>query len=676
MQSWLEQITQQCRNEYCRRLVVIDGEQAQSWRALGPWLSQQAQLSRAIGIVGAEDHDYFSKENLDSTVTLLKANRPNNLLGFEHDHVIFDAFSGLYPDALAAVSGTIKAGGLLILLCPALKSWSQYQDVFSLKRQPHSYQGFDNSPNFVQRLINSIQAFDVPISFSTKKEPLTSLSPLTEQEESATPAIALAKGALTSEQEEIVGLIASNLDCPHVITADRGRGKSYLLGSLVAQRFNTSISKDNGITYCLTGPNKKSVESVLTGAGPKALENIQYLPPENVMSVADKLNHNSDTNIGLLVDEAASLPIPLLMEWAKHFKHIVFATTTHGYEGTGKGFQIRFFKHLNQTRSNWMQHQLFQPVRYAKHDPLEKWIFHALMLNAEPSGIEHAIPVAKTYYREVSQQELVKDETLLANIFGLLINAHYQTKPSDLRDMLDAPGLRIFIQTLPPNVNSNPIVLSACLCTDEGPIEPSLWQPICQGYRRPTGHLIPQSFGFYLGQPEAMALKFARVIRIATLPDQQRKHFGSELMQFIESTLKAEQYDVIGSSFAGTQDVIQFWKNNGFEVIKHGSTADHASGVASALVVKPLSKRSEVTIAKAKHFFSLTSSQDTVALHGLPDSAQSILHDFAHERGSVESTLLILKCLKDFSLPNLPLNKNAANRLRLEVRNYLSDANN
>jgi len=687
MQSWLEQISQQCGRERVRSLVVVSGTRTEVWQALQPWLVAQQDAQRTVAQVGTLAN------------CTLKPSRPDNLLGAEYDHAVFDAHHGLYPDALAAISGTVKAGGLLLLLCPPLDEWPLHTDEFSVKRQPFGYQGRNNSPRFVQRLLASFAAWHIPLlslDGTHSEGSLLEGTPLTDTKPHTNTAMLAPNGVTTEpscDQASVLQAILASPDTPHVITADRGRGKSHLLGQLahaLQAPTNTATQKDNGIKVWLTGPNRKALSSVFAAlaaadngtandseseVGTSLEDTVQdtvcFLPPEEVLANAQASADKRPT--WLLVDEAASLPIPLLMKWAETFTHVVFASTTHGYEGTGKGFQVRLFKHLDSIKPQWQHHILTQPIRYATHDPLERWLFDTFLLDAEPeAGFEPTIQ-SNVNQREVTQAELASNPTLLANIFSLLVNAHYQTKPSDLRDLLDAPGLRIFIQQPVSTGAKSSAVISACLCTDEGPIEPSIWQAIQNGHRRPNGHLIPQSFGFYFGLADGMGLKCARVIRIATQPRLQRNGSASALLNFVETQFRNEQYDLFGSSFAGTEDVLNFWQKNQFEPIKLGSVADHASGVASALVVKGLSVKSEPVIDKARDLFAFLQSSDAkFNLHSLPPFALVLLKTFAFEKGSVETALQILQHVVDVDLPAQPLNKNQTNALRKTLARLLT----
>ena len=51
-------------------------------------------------------------------------------------------------------------------------------------------------------------------------------------------------------------------------------------------------------------------------------------------------------NAWLFVDEAAMLPIAQLTAFSQHFKHILFTTTIHSYEGTGEALSLNLSKKL------------------------------------------------------------------------------------------------------------------------------------------------------------------------------------------------------------------------------------------------------------------------------------------------------------------------------------------
>lgn len=69
----------------------------------------------------------------------------------------------------------------------------------------------------------------------------------------------------------------------------------------------------------------------------------------------------------LLIDEAAAIPTPLLQRLIAAFPHVLMTTTVQGYEGTGRGFLLKFCTALPDCRI----HRLDRPLRWASGDPLE-----------------------------------------------------------------------------------------------------------------------------------------------------------------------------------------------------------------------------------------------------------------------------------------------------------------
>src|SRR5690606_29843346 len=139
-----------------------------------------------------------------------------------------------------------------------------------------------------------------------------------------------------------------------------------------------------------------------------------------------ELLRGGDRFDAIVVDEAAQLPVPLLRRLvARHdASHIAFATTTHGYEGTGRGFSLRFLRWLRARDRPVIDVALAQPIRWDAGDPLERAVSSALLLDAEIADVDAAdLDVARLEHRILSGEDLAADERRLAEIFGLLVRA-------------------------------------------------------------------------------------------------------------------------------------------------------------------------------------------------------------------------------------------------------------
>jgi tRNA(Met) cytidine acetyltransferase len=163
-----------------------------------------------------------------------------------------------------------------------------------------------------------------------------------------------------------------------VLSSDRGRGKSAAMGMAAAHLMQ--IRKQRIV---LTGPRLDAVGAVLRHAAARLPEaetgarqlslgegSLRFLPPDRLVVMAPKADL-------LLVDEAATIPAPLLTRLLTRFRRVVFATTVHGYEGSGRGFQLRFRRVLDEKAPGWRLLRLREPIRYAADDPLESLGFRA-----------------------------------------------------------------------------------------------------------------------------------------------------------------------------------------------------------------------------------------------------------------------------------------------------------
>jgi len=700
-----------------RQLVLVSGDESWGWHWVSNALQAASRAHPAMTssassclVVGSKSkhfdlHVQSLSESLGDrlSVTSARPEKPTTLLGYETAHVVFDAHKGLYPDALCAVAGTIKPGGFLFILCPPIATWPSHPDEFARKRTSFGLSTEFSSPNMVTRLIRHTlkcgatliepKSSNVPLTLaqscrqaaeSSLWQPITDTTAEQRQIISDILSSGFCKPRLNRERrlnnnanshtdagpltfrnesandsENPHGSLSLSADqrCYHVITADRGRGKSHLLGLLA--RALSDANEDNGINYILTGPNKASVGTVYKAFDhhdrnlPLSEHPLRFIAPEDILDAAD-------TNSIVIVDEAASLPIPLLKHWANRFPNMIFATTTHGYEGTGKGFQIRFMNHLTSLTDCVYTHTLSRPIRYAANDPLEKSLFSVFCLDSEPKGLALTAKDVKTehiQYEQISTTALLENEpslddksrsSLLNEVFSLLVQAHYQTRPSDLRDILDAPGVCVFIarDTL------HDCVLSACLTFDEGDFHEqheSLIEAIKLGKRRPSGHLVPQVLTLHMGQADALTLKSARIVRVATLPNLQRLNIGSRLVAFVSSTLKKQHYDFVSSSYADTPDVRSFWQKNGFSLVRLGNKFDQSSGTRSGLVLHGLSNSGAQLQMRTERFFS-HQSQRHASASTLTATEKQLIETFIQHTGSYEAVKDILNRCEDWGV--------------------------
>ncbi|EAT13501.1 tRNA(Met) cytidine acetyltransferase [Bermanella marisrubri] len=590
--------------------------------------------------------------------------KPNTMLGYTCSNVIVDCHDGFFPDAISAISGTIESGGIMFLLCPNLETWPQQKDAFAAKRTSFGLSATPKSERTIKRFLDIAQSEldqQHPLIIGQDQIPKASISEgvfkqLPESKnhwsaqfdqnimfENQQHPVTLGQAAAYVQLRSIIAGHPERAlkDCPPefaILQADRGRGKSHLLG-LITEYLDSESKIDNGIKYWVTAPNKVSIQAMLK-ASQQELEDFPFLAPENVLVQT----HADDI---LVVDEAASLPLPLLMAWAKYFKTIIFATTTHGYEGTGKGFQIRFQEFLlKQTTSNNIQHlSLTQPIRYAENDPLENVIFSAFALQSEPKGINLTNPdLDELSFKYLSQEDLATHSHLLDDVFALLTQAHYQTRPSDLRDILDASQFSTFA------LFHEDAVVAVCLIAREGGFkekDTSVIEAIQTGERRPKGHLAPQVLTLHMNQKNALYLRGARIVRIATLPQLRNQKLGSILLSNIEQELNKESLDYLASSYADTEDVRAFWHKNDFQLIRLGNKFDQSSGTRSGLVIKGLSEQGKKLQNECVQFYA---EQQNIheSFKTLSRNENELLSIFIQSTGSYEAVKDILSRCKNW----------------------------
>lgn len=632
----IEEVFRQARFARQRRTLVIAGE--------ADWCHELA--AQIVALSTLPRVTWFTNRTLAKN-DVQPMSTAKTLLGQERDAIVFDAHAGFDADAFGAVGGVICGGGLLLLLCPPLAQWVEVADPAAerIAVWPHSFA--DVSGRFLRRIAGIIAASP---SLVTRIEQGKALPVLHEPDIPQPPVETMDGIFRTADQREAVAMIEfvmrGEQRRPLVLEADRGRGKTAALGIAAARLLQTQV-----LRIVVTAPRPAAVQPLFAQAQ-------RLLPDASVGRHSLRWNGGSIEFVApdalclsdvpadlLLVDEAAAIPASLLQQLLARYPRIVFSTTTHGYEGTGRGFAVRFKQTLDDETPGWQQITLHTPIRWAEGDPLEALVFKTLLLDASSAEDESvaAATVEDVVTEKLDRDALLSDEPLLSQLFGLLVVAHYRTRPNDLRNLLDGPGLSVYVSRYRGQV------VATALVAAEGGFDAQTTEAIYAGARRPRGHLLPQSLVTHAGLKAAGGLRCARVMRIAVHPAVQRKGLGGQLLRAIKRDAEKQEVDLLGTSFGATESLLHFWQQAEIFPVRLGFRRGHASGEYSVLMLTALSAAGAPVFAAARSRFKrdlpqwladpLRGLDPTVAAclrQTTDDGAEQTLDD-AHDRAMLVS---------------------------------------
>ena len=586
----MQQVARACAAAHVRQLVVLAGEQQ--------WGHQQA--SAAMQLLPGE-WCWVGDRAATSNVKLVTAQSAHTLLGGEWHGVVYDARAGFDANAFGAVAGSVGAGGLLLLLTPSLAEWPDYPDPQRSRITFFPYDEEAVARRFLSRLARLLQHSSQCLLIE-QHQPLPALPQYSLPPSSTEDFDECATADQLTAVETLCKVAQGHRRRPLVLVSDRGRGKSAALGLAAARLLRQGLR-----SIVVTAPRLAAVASLFqhaqsrlpgaeVGRGVIKTANgavVRFMPP-------DQLLHAPAPCELLLVDEAAAIPTALLERMLRHHSRIAFATTVHGYEGTGRGFDLRFRKVLDEQTPEWRRLQMQQPIRWADGDPLEHLVFRALLLDAEPAADKEVedLPLDACTVEWLERDALAEDEGLLSQLFGLLVLAHYRTAPSDLRNLLDGPNLEIVV------LRHQQQVLACALVANEGGLDEELSQQVYLGRRRLRGNLLPQSLSVHAGIASAATLQAARVMRIAVHPAIQRKGLGSKLVDAVMARAKEQGMDYMGASFGASPELLDFWSRQGCLPVRIGLKREASSGTHAAMVMRPTSPAGEKLFAEARQRLS------------------------------------------------------------------------
>jgi tRNA(Met) cytidine acetyltransferase len=553
---------------YIRGVVVISGEQE--------WTQQYgAELLTIL-----DDNSLWIGDGAPADVNSDVAANAKRYLGQDFKAIVFNCYSGFHPDGFGALSGTIVGGGVLVLLTPSFDQWASYQDPDCQRIAAHNTE--ISSHNFIQRIIDTLSQNE-KLWRIEQQAAVNSFPPINAPAFTPTTDFTLTTDQLAAF-DGIKKVAYGRAKRPLVITSDRGRGKSTALGVAAAD-----LLQEAATSVALCAPSRASVNAVFSHAHASlpdftlngntlacADKQLFFMPPDELL----RLKPIADI---VLVDEAAAIPASVLTAILLHYPRVVFATTVHGYEGNGRGFAVRFKQTLEVLRPQWRRVLLQQPVRWAAADFLESLTADLLLLNASESVITKPFVKSDLQLKFVSGIDLMANEKLLGELFGLLVQAHYRTSPDDLRLLLDGPNIKVVVAVY------DDAVVGGVLVSVEGNIEQQLHQPIEQGGRRVSGHLVPQLLAAQAAMQNILGLGCWRVMRIAVHPDLRRHAIGRKLLDAVVDKARTKRQDYVATSFASSADVVDFWQANGFTLQHIGWRRDSVSGGYTAVMARPIS---------------------------------------------------------------------------------------
>ncbi|GAA0306557.1 hypothetical protein GCM10009128_27560 [Psychrosphaera haliotis] len=678
--DYIAQLKQKLSQQKQRGIVRLVGSVSQCYECVYP-LIECSLDSSPQGIEHLKIIPFLEPESLSADSVLRKnewrIKKFRKYLGQECDILIYDAYQGFNADAVAALSGVIKQGGVLILITPPDAKWLAFQDPEQSRFISEKVNVSDIDNNFISHLLsvfennsnNGVYLYNADKGIADDSLDLTSENNSQKASQRTSQIIQeptsggvpnsvtndVSNGSaevsfheyeksksdtykndnakkdspyLTTDQDRVAISITDLLNTKPInseslnkpdndidksklqdcllITADRGRGKSSVIGIAVAQWLN-QLSVDRPFNIVVTSSSLDST-GILTEHFSRLLRvtnpTIKFCSPDHIINQSEDFKNNIDL---LIIDEAASLPVTVVKELVGLTGKAILATTIHGYEGTGRGFEYKLKPWLKDSFNNYKHEMLTQPVRWTENDDLERIVNQGIcFIKEESSPISNTViqsqvngaivsgSAEQRTFIKLSAKQLLQTGQI-ADVFGLLTEAHYQTSPNDLRAMLDNPDMEIF------GLFEDNELIATALISLEGGFEPeldgNLMGDIQKGIRRPRGHLFPQSLLAHCGYANAGYFKYARVVRIAVTPSMQSQGLGSELLANIKSYYESSSaIDFLCTSFGFDIQVLNFWINNAFSPVRLGLKADTSTGLVSIFMAKALNSDAETSL--------------------------------------------------------------------------------
>ncbi|WP_290596812.1 MULTISPECIES: tRNA(Met) cytidine acetyltransferase TmcA [unclassified Archaeoglobus] len=588
------------------------------------------------------------------------------VLGQTYSSLIIDFTEGFHPNDLGIIVETIKESGIIIAISPPLTRWENFRSRWHEELVSEPYTVDDVKGRFFARFMRRTLKAEGIIVFDADRRKIIKPYEFEPKDVSREEIVIpedieikrkLYKLCATQDQVRVLQVFERLFEREKerkavVITADRGRGKTAILGiatPYIISRMQRLLKRPARIMVVAPTPQSvqtyfkfllkamvrqgmtkyfaKETNGMITVVNSKYAR-VEYVVPRRAMLEKDFADV-------VIVDEAAGIDVPVLLKITEGMRYVIFSTTIHGYEGTGRGFSIRFLKRLEKDDSVEINRiHMEEPIRYGRGDPIEKWLYDVLLLDAQPAELDdkdiEAIREGKLEFREISKDELAGDERLLREFFGIYVLAHYRNRPSDLAILLDMPNHLPFIVT----VNGKPVC--SLHVAVEGNLDEETIDKIRDGYK-PKGQIIPDLMLKHYWHFDFPKMVGARVVRIATHPEAMDMGIGSFALAKIVEWAFGRGMDWVGSGFGVSPELLRFWIRNSFTPVHITPQRNEVSGEHTVIVLKALKPDVESIVEMLNAEFTRR------LIEYLADELSDL---------ETETAALLLKSLRrDFDLP-------------------------
>ena len=572
-------------------------------------------------VVGREEFLEMAKDHFEGELVHWK--NSISVLGSTYSSLIMDLSEGFHPNDLGVVVETVEEGGIIIAISPPIERWRNLISKWHAELISEPFSLKDVVGRFYRRFIDRTLKAEGVIVFDADRGELIKRYEFVEKGSSREEIVIpegtkikkkLYKLCATQDQVRVLQLFERFFEREKerkavVITADRGRGKTAVLGIVtpaLVSRLERLLKRP--IRVLVVAPTPQAIQTyfkfLIKAMKRQGMKDFFVKKTNELLTVLNSkyarveyaiprraLDEKEFADI-LIVDEAAGIEVPVLLKITEGARHVIFSTTIHGYEGTGRSFNVRFLRRLEDDPSIEVERiHMSEPIRYGAGDPIENWLYDALLLNAQPAEIGEEemekIRRLELDFEILDKDEMMNDEKLLREFFGIYVLAHYRNRPSDLSVLLDTPN------HIPAVVKANGKVVCSLHLAVEGGMDDELIAKIRTGYK-PRGQIIPDLVLKHFWNYDFSRKKGVRIVRIAVHPSAMDMGVGSFALRRVVEWAERNGLDWIGSGFGVSSDLIRFWLRNGFLPIHITPQRNEVSGEYTIIVIRPINVKESV----------------------------------------------------------------------------------